>query len=321
MSTLVWLLPGIAVAAVLLLAASRLWPSPFARGLLALERRACGFASRRRRVGEIDWHYLEGGRGEVLVLLHGFNADAHHFARLGRLLRNRFRILAPDLPGFGQTRYPGELAFDVDAQAQRVLNWLDALGIERFCLGGNSMGGYVAAAVARLAPERVTALWLLAPGGLQEAPYAELFQEVAAGRHNPLVVRDQADFERLVDMCFVRRPWMPRPIRAHLAERAAAGCERALNIFAALRFESPPLERFAGEIPTPTLILWGDNDRVLHPEGRELLGSLMPQCQTRSMESTGHLPMLERPRACAGAWQQFFADLPSSQRHPGERSL
>jgi abhydrolase domain-containing protein 6 len=265
MNTLVWLLLGLAVAAMLLLVASRLLPTPFARLLLALERRACGFASCRQQVGDIDWHYLDGGRGETLVLLHGFNADAHHFVRVGRFLRKRFRILAPDLPGFGQTRYPGELSFDIDAQATRVLDWLDALGIERCYLGGNSMGGYVAAAIARLAPERITALWLLAPGGLQDAPYAELFQEVAAGRHNPLVVRDQADFERLVDMCFVRRPWMPHPIRAYLAKRAAAGCERALGIFAALRFNSPPLESFAAEISTPTLIVWGDHDRVLHP--------------------------------------------------------
>ncbi len=316
MNMLMWLLLGLAVAAVLVLVASRLLPSPFARLLLALERRACGFSSCWKRVGTIDWHYLDGGRGDVLVLLHGFNADAHHFVRVGRFLRNRFRILAPDLPGFGQTRYSGELSFDVDAQAQRVLDWLDALEIDHCYLGGNSMGGYVSAAVARLAPDRVTALWLLAPGGLQEAPYAELFQEVAAGRHNPLVVRNQADFERLVDMCFVHRPWMPRPVRLHLAERAAAGCERALAIFAALRFNSPPLEDFAAEISTPALIVWGDHDRVLHPDGLELLASLMPRRQTRLMEATGHLPMLEHPRECAGTWLKFQTDLTSGLRHP-----
>ena len=321
MHILLWFFLGIVIAAALLLVASRLWPTPFARALLALERRACGFASRRRRVGGIDWHYLDGGRGDALVLLHGFNADAHHFVRVGRFLRRQFRILSPDLPGFGQTRYPGELSFDVDTQARRVLDWLDALGIERCYLGGNSMGGYVAAAVARLAPERVTALWLLAPGGLQEAPYAELFQEVAAGRHNPLVVRNQADFERLVEMCFVKRPWMPRPIRQHLAERAATGCERALGIFAALRFESPPLERFAAGISAPTLIAWGDQDRVLHPDGLELLGTLMPDCRMRPMKATGHLPMLEHPRACAEDWLAFHSGLTSGRRQPEQLSV
>ena len=320
MNLIVWLLLGTAIAVVLLVFARRV-PSPFVRPLLALERLACGLATRWKRVDDIDWHYLDGGRGEPLVLLHGFNADAYHFPRLARFLCKRFRILAPDLPGFGLTRYPDDLSFDVDAQARRIINWLDAVGVERCYLGGNSMGGYVAAAVARIAPERVTALWLLAPGGLQDAPYAELFQEVAAGRHNPLVVRNQADFERLVDMCFVHRPWMPRPIRRYLADRAAAGCERALDIFDALRFQSPPLESFAAEISIPTLILWGDHDRVLHPDGLKLLDSLMPQNRTRLLEATGHLPMLERPRACAEAWLEFHSNLTSSHQHPEQDSL
>lgn len=306
MQIFLWFFLGIVIAIALLLVVSRLWPSPFAQTLLALERRASGFASRRRRVGDIDWHYLDGGRGDPLVLLHGFNADAHHFVRVGRLLRRQFRILAPDLPGFGQTRYSGELLFDVNTQARRVLDWLDALGVERCYLGGNSMGGYIAAALARIAPDRVTALWLLAPGGLQEAPYSELFQEIAAGRHNPLVVRDQADFERLVDTCFVHRPWMPRPIRQHLADRAAAGCERTLGIFAALRFNSPPLESFAAEIAAPALIIWGAQDRVLHPAGLKLLAELLPDRHTLLLEETGHLPMLERPARCARAWSGFL---------------
>ncbi len=321
MNLISWLLLALALVAAVLVVLSRLWPSPFARLLLAMERRACGLNSRWKRVGDMDWHYLDGGRGEPLVLLHGFNADAHHFPRLARFLRRDFRILAPDLPGFGLTQYADDPPFDIDAQEQRVINWLDALGIERCYLGGNSMGGYVAATVARIAPDRVKALWLLAPGGLQEAPYAELFQEVAAGRHNPLVVRNQADFERLVDMCFVKRPWMPRPIRQHLAEHAATGCERALAIFAALRFESPPLESFAGEITTPTLITWGDHDRVLHPDGLELLGSLMPNSRTQTMKATGHMPMLEHPRACADAWLAFRSDLPAGHQHPQQCSL
>lgn len=321
MNLLVWLLLGIAVAGAALLLISRLLPSPFARMWLALERHASGLASSRKRVGNIDWHYLDGGLGEPLVLLHGFNADAYHFSRLARFLRKRFRILAPDLPGFGLTRFPDDLPFDVESQARRVLEWLDAVGVEHCYLGGNSMGGYIAAAVARIAPERVKALWLMAPGGLQDAPYAELFQEIAAGRHNPLVVRDPADFERLVKLCFERRPWMPRALRWHLAERAALGCDRALGIFAALRYDSPPLESFAAELAVPSLVQWGDHDRVLHPDGLELLESLLPDCKAVMLEDTGHLPMIERPRACAGAWLPFVDRLSIAHRRPNEHGL
>jgi abhydrolase domain-containing protein 6 len=293
---------------VIIIALALLWfllPSPVARWLLAAERTSSGLRSRRISADEIDWHYLDGGKGEPLLLLHGFNADAHHFTRLARHLRSRFRLIAPDLPGFGDTGCIEGLDFGIEAQAGRVLAFLDALGIERCHVGGNSMGGYLAAAIARIAPQRVQSLWLLAPGGLQDAPYAELFQEVAAGRHNPLVVRNLADFERLAGLCFVRRPWMPLPLRRHLARRAAAGCDRSLDIFEALRFGSPPLESFAAEIKVPTLLMWGDHDRVLHPDGHRILSELLPDSRGILLKDTGHLPMIERPADCARAWLEF----------------
>ena len=302
-NTLIWPLLALIITSALL--AWWLLPSSASRFLLGLERRSSGLSHRVARVGDIEWHYLEGGQGEPLVLLHGFNADAYHFTRLARHLRGHFHLLAPDLPGFGETRFPGNIEFDIESQAARLIEWLDAMGIEQCCLGGNSMGGYLAATVARTVPHRARALWLLAPGGLQEAPYAELFQEVAAGRHNPLVVRNQADFDHLVDLCFVQRPWMPRPVQRHLAARAAATCERSLGIFSALRFQSPPLESFADELNLPTLLMWGDQDRVLHPDGLKLLGGLLPDHRSALLENTGHLPQLERPRECASAWLQF----------------
>lgn len=309
MNLLLWLLLVLIITSALL--AWWLLPSPVARLLLVLERLDCGQRARRKRVGDIDWHYLEGGRGEPLVLFHGFNADAHHFTRLSRHLRRQFHVFAPDLPGFGETSFPEDIEFDIESQAGRVIEWLNALGIEKCCLGGNSMGGYLAAAVARIAPDRVRCLWLLAPGGLQEAPFAEVFQAVAAGRHNPLVVRNQADFDHLVDMCFVKRPWMPRPLQRHLAWGAAAGCDRSLGIFDALRFQSPPLESFAAELDIPTLLLWGDQDRVLHPDGLKLLARLLPDCHPILLKDTGHLPMLERPAECAHHWKRFMKRLES----------
>ncbi|QOC21727.1 alpha/beta hydrolase [Wenzhouxiangella sp. AB-CW3] len=293
------------LAALTVAAAWWLLPIPVARTLLALERWHCGMKSRWLTLGPIRWHYLEAGRGQTLVMIHGFNADAHHFTRLTRRVRQSCRVLAPDLPGFGLTETVTPLEYDVESQARRLLEWLDAMGVDRCQLGGSSMGGYVAVALARMAPERIESLFLLAPGGLQEPPFAEVFEAVAAGLHNPLVVRNRSDFERLIDLCFVRRPWMPRPVRHYLAERAAAGQDRAEAIFHQLRFDSPPLEELARDLPTPALILWGALDRVLHPSGLERLAALLPESESRLLENCGHLPMLEHPGPCSEAWRNF----------------
>lgn len=286
-----------------------LWPEPLARAMLALERRRSGMQSRRCRAAEIDWHYIEGGYGEPLVLLHGFNADANHFVRMARHLGPHFRIYAPDIPGFGETRVTADLDFRIEAQAERVLSWLDALGIERFHIGGNSMGGYLAAAIARHSPPRVRALWLLAPGGLHDAPYSPVFDDIEAGRHNPLIIRDRADFRRLQQLCIVQPVSVPGPVQRLLAARGAATRDQAEKIFHAMRFESTPLEQIAHDLNMPTLIVWGEGDRVLNPEGADLLEKLMPNARTVRMPATGHLPMLERPRRTAEIWMSFTRSL------------
>ena len=298
-----WLL--LIALAILILVFWRLWPAPLARLLMATDRRYGRLRSRRSRSRGISWHYLEGGHGEPLILLHGFNADAHHFSRVSRHLAAHFRILAPDLPGFGDTSIEEGLSFRVEDLAERVLDWLDDLGIHDFYLGGSSMGGYIAVAMARRAPGRVRGLWLLAPGGLRTAKLSPVLEEVAEERHNPLIIRNYRDFIRLIDYCFVRPIWIPAPLARFLARRGAATAVRAQRIFDAMRYDSQPLEEIAEGLATPALLTWGQADQVLNPQGIKLLEELMPNTQSLLLPSVGHLPMLEAPRTTAEAWLSF----------------
>jgi len=282
-----------------------LWPAPLGQFFEWVERRRAGLVSRTREHGGINWHYLEGGHGEPLVLLHGFNANADHFCRVSSRLRSQFRILAPDLPGFGETSVEALSSFRIEDIASRILAWLDGIGVQRFYLGGNSMGGYLAVAMARQAPERVRALWLLAPGGLHTAPLSPVFEEVAEERHNPLVVRNHADFRRLMDYCFVRPPWVPGPLLRLLAKRAMRNAVRAQRIFDAMRYDSRSLEELAEGLPMPALVVWGQADQVLHPAGARVIKNLIPTTRTLVMEKIGHLPMLEDPKTSAEAWLSF----------------
>jgi len=295
------------MVAIVVLACLAWWifPTPFARLFLRLDRQAGRLKSRRLHSGGLDWHYLEGGRGEPLVLLHGFNADAYHFCRVGRHLSAHFRIIAPDLPGFGETTTGDGVSYRIQDIADQVLEFLDDLGVHTIYLGGNSMGGYIAAAMARRAPDRVRGLWLLAPGGLHSAPIAPVLAEVAEDRHNPLVIRNVSDFRRLTGYCFVRPPWIPGPVVRFLAARTARHSVRAQRIFDAMRFDSTPLEEIADGLEVPTLIIWGHSDQVLSAEGGHLLTKLMPDAEFIGLPDIGHLPMLEAPRRSAETWLAF----------------
>ena len=284
---------------------SHLWLTPLARLAQAFERHAGGLHERRSQHDGVDWHYLEGGHGETLVLLHGFNGDAYHFARTARHLKKHFRIIAPDLPGFGETECDETISHRIEDIAQRLLAWLDHQKIDHFYLGGNSMGGYISTAMARLAPDRVRALWLLAPGGVRTAPLSAVLQEVSEDRHNPLVVRDYADFKRLLSYCFVNPPWTPKPLLRFLARRASQTSQRSLGIFDAMLNDSAPLETMADGLKTPALIVWGKSDQVLHYQGGQIIQNLMPSAHLIVMPKIGHLPMLEAPKETAEAWLAF----------------
>lgn len=283
----------------------RLQPLPLAKTFQLLERQRGRLRSQRHTHAGVDWHYLEGGRGEPLILLHGFNADAHHFCRAAIHLRHHFRLIAPDLPGFGDTRYEAEPNFNIDDLASRLLGWLDALNIHHCYVGGNSMGGYLALAMAKQAPDRIRGLWLLAPGGLRSTPLAPVLQEVLEDRHNPLVVRDHADFKRLLRACFVNPPWMPSPLLRFLAQRASAHNHRAQRIFDAMAGDSTPAETLADGLTTPALIVWGRQDQVLHSDGAEVLAGLMPNARAMVLDQVGHLPQLEQPKLVAESWVSF----------------
>jgi len=288
------------------------WPTPMAKLAQAWERHRGRLHAHQDSFQGVEWHVLEGGCGEPLVLLHGFNGDAHHFARAARHLSDHFRIIAPDLPGFGQTKAEVAVSHRIEDVAKRLLDWLDHRHIDTFYLGGNSMGGYIATAMAKIAPSRVRALWLLAPGGIRSAPLSPVLQEVSEDRHNPLVVRDFADFNRLLDYCFVQRPWMPTPLLRHLAKQAASTCQHSLEIFDAMLHDSADLEEMAKQLPTPALIVWGEQDQVLHPQGAVVLADILPNNEVIAMPQIGHLPMLEAPRESAEAFLAFAERLSRS---------
>ncbi len=290
-----------------------LWPTPLALLFQWIERRRGGLRSQRIQHDGIDWHYLEGGRGEPLILLHGFNANCDHFCRVSVHLRQHFRILAPDLPGFGATRLHENPSFRIDDMALRVLDWLDAINVHQVYVGGNSMGAYLAAAMARHAPERIRALWLLAPGGLRSAQLSAVMQEVAEDRHNPLVVRHRRDFQRLLDYCFVHPPWIPGPLLRYLGRRASADAVRAQQIFDVMRYESTPLEELIDGLSVPTFVVWGQADQVLHVSGAQIVEQLMPHTRSLVLPDVGHLPMLEAPRTSAEAWLSFTETVARTQ--------
>jgi pimeloyl-ACP methyl ester carboxylesterase len=268
------------------------------------ERSAAGLEHHDIDVGGDRVEYLDGGHGEPLVLLHGFGADKDNWTRVARYLTPRFRVIAPDLPGFGDsTRNPSARYASAD-QVDRVHAFVHALGLESFHLGGNSMGGGIAGNYAAKYPADVKSLWLVAPGGIATAEKSELVRKVEAGE-NPLLIRTTDDYERLLDFVFVEKPFVPQPIVRYLTERAIANREFNAKVFRDLRENPAPLEPALKGLPVRTLVLWGDHDRLVDVSGAKILGAILPNATVVVLPNVGHVPMIEKPEASARAFLEF----------------
>jgi abhydrolase domain-containing protein 6 len=116
--------------------------------LVELNRQFAGLTERTMLVDEHEVHYLEGGRGAPVVLLHGIFGEKDHWVDLARHLTDRHHVFAPDLPGYGESGRYGSHAYDYAAQVERLRVLLERLNIDRVHLAGTSMGGTIAALFA-----------------------------------------------------------------------------------------------------------------------------------------------------------------------------
>ena len=132
---------------------------------------------------------------------------------------------------------------------------------------------------------------------------------IAAG-DNPLVVNDAAGFDRLTRLCFTVVPAMPAQFKRPLLTRALLEAPFNRKIFADMFSPLRALEDELHEVVTPTLIVWGEEDRILHPSGLECLRPLFLHAECRLMARMGHAPMLERPAETAADYLRFQQSQP-----------
>lgn len=251
--------------------------------------------------------YLDGGSGPPLLLLHGFGGTKDSFTRVASLLTDTFRVIAPDHLGFGDSDKPDHADYAPIAQARRLRAFTKALGLGTIDLGGNSMGGHIAMTYAALYPETVRSLWLIDAGGAWSAPAGELREQYLRTGRNLLVARTEAEFKDVFNFVMHRPPEVSPAIMKVLAQARVANHALEQRIFAQASADSVE-ERVRG-LPVPTLIVWGQEDRVFPPATADVIHALLPNSEVVVLPEVGHLPMFEAPQRCADDYRAFRARL------------
>lgn len=280
----------------------------WSRGLL---RGKGGLVQKSVRVGEMDWPYLEGGNpaGKPLVLVHGFGGDKDNWSFYAPYFKDQgYRLVFPDLPGFGENDRSLAPDHSIGAQAARLRDFLTALGIDKCHLGGNSMGGAIALRFALDFPERLLSLTLFNNAGVIGTEESELQQLVLQGE-SPLVPRTMADIDRLLAFVAYKPRWVPRQFKRVMFDEMKPHEALLDKIFKQILEDSleHPLNDRLGEIKVPTQIIWGRHDKLLDVTCAVVQHEGIPHSELVIFEDVGHVPMIEKPAETARHHLAFLA--------------
>lgn len=283
-------------------------PGNAGRMLVNMQRAQAGLDRKEVQLaGGLHYVYLEGGKGEPLMLFHGFGANKDNFTLVARYLTTRYRVIIPDHIGFGESAHPVDADYSPPEQARRLRAFAHALGVTSLHIGGNSMGGHIAMTYAALYPEDVKSLWLLNPGGVWSAPKSVALITYETTGQNPLLIRKEADLVTLLQLVMSNPPYIPGPIRNVLARQRIENYTLEERVFKEMVADS--VEQRINGLTTPALIVWGSEDRLLSVETSTILNRLMPRSQVIVMQHIGHVPMIENPKQSAQDYLNFRASL------------
>ncbi|HVI57013.1 MAG TPA: alpha/beta hydrolase [Luteibacter sp.] len=276
---------------------------------------------RRQRVGDVDVFYREAGPADapVILLLHGFPTSSHMFRDLIPLLADRYRVIAPDLPGYGQTKAPkrGDFDYTFDNLARVVEGFVDAIGLTRYALYIFDYGAPTGLRLALAHPERVTAIvtqngnayldgfsagWESWQRYWREPTPAH--REATRDALAPETIRDiqygtGTDLSRLspdgytLDIAYMGRP---------------GADEIQLDLILDYRSNValyPAFQAYFREHQPPLLAVWGKHDPFFLPPGAEAYKRDLPEAEVHFLD-TGHFALETHANEIAGYIRDFL---------------
>lgn len=243
---------------------------------------------------QIDGHgirYLESGNSkDTLVLIHGLGASAERWQHVIPLFEDKFRVIVPDLIGFGFSDKPAT-DYTLDFFTNFLEKFFDSLNIARPNIIGSSLGGQISAEYAASHSEKIEKLILVSPAGIMKksTPVLDAYimaalypNEISAKNVFEMMEGAGKNVEKSVVSGFVERMQLPNAKLAFMS--TVLGLKNSKSITTKLQ-----------SIQTPTLIIWGANDPVIPINYADDFVSAIQDCRFFRMDGCGHTPYVQNP--------------------------
>ena len=277
-----------------------------------LRMRATGAESRVVIIDGHRIHYYVSGPvdGAPIVLVHGLGGRSEDFVSLTPYLeKSGYRVYTPDLLGFGQSEEPQNASYSISDQADLVVSFFDAMGLNRTDLGGWSMGGWIAQKVAVDHPERVSRLILMDSAGLMIPPTwdTRLFTPTTP-----------AELEQLDALLMPHPPAVPTFVAQDILRISSSYAWVVKRAVASMLTAKDAMDDDLPSLKMPVLILWGQLDRITPLSEGEAIHLLIPQSRMVIASGCGHLA----PQSCSNEFGPAITRfLRTSYSRPHEQTM
>jgi len=255
---------------------------------------------------------------QPLVFIHGLSGCWQNWLEQLPVLAREHQVLAVDLPGFGSSPMPAE-RISISGYGRLLDGLFEQLGIDAAAVIGNSMGGFIGAELAIAFPQRVERLVLISAAGISTYADPRTTRALPTLRRSERLVAASAAWVAAKSDTVARRPRLrdatlavvtrhPSRLPAPLAAEQLRGAGKPGFMQALESILDYDFRERLPEIACPTLIVWGDGDRLINVRDADVFAELIPGSRKVIFEDTGHMAMLERPAAFNALLSDFLAE-------------
>ena len=281
------------------------FPEKVAGYMMDAARSKAGLTKKEIKIGDHNIVYLEGGKGPTILLFHGYTGDKDNWTLFAPYLTKDYHVVIPDIPGYGESSMIEKASYDLSSQISRLHKFAQALKLKKFHIAGNSMGGLFAGTYAVRYPDEVISLGLFNAVGVKSLEKSVVMKMAEKGG-NPLLLKDSKDLPRLMSLVFVKQPSFPYPLEKVMISTALANQKFYEKEGNELYTDIYSLEKNLPKIKAQTLILWGDQDKIIDVSSVPVFEKGLKNHKTVIIKDCGHVPMIEKPQETATHYIDFI---------------
>ncbi len=251
-------------------------------------------------------HYHQAGAGPHILLLHGLFANKEQWDGVLCLLSTAgYTAIAPDLPGYGKSVDFPVTDYPLENQVARLRQFMDSLGITQFDIAGSSMGGAIAALYVQKYPQHVRTLAFIgSPLGITD--WSPHVKEAIHQGINPLIPVNGAELDLELSLLLVNPPILSEEVKSAMVKDYVERNRHYQQVWTIVTLYNQVLSPLRLWLQAPTLILWGEADKIFAVDGVIPLSQRFPWGKRVRLPNAGHLPHLENPAEITAIYLDFL---------------